>query len=170
MILADGSRRKNGSFHKVNMDFLTTSERSRRMALIRKRDTSPEITVRSIVHRLGYRFRVHVRRLPGTPDLVFTRLRKIIDVRGCFWHSHSCRRLRPRVSTRTEYWHPKLQRNVQRDRRNQRALRALGWEVFVVWECETRDAERLIRRLQRFLATKAFKHSPVARGGRARPR
>lgn len=122
------------------------------MSRIRKRDTRPELVVRRLAHRLGFRFRLHCRSLPGTPDLVFPRLRKIIDVRGCFWHSHSCRADKPRVASRTAYWHPKLSRNVERDRRNSRHLRRLGWDLLIVWECETQDELSLTTRLESFLA------------------
>lgn len=133
------------------MDFLTKDARSRRMSVIRKRDTMPEMVVRSMAHRLGYRFRLHVNSLPGTPDIVFPRLRKIVEVRGCFWHSHACRRSKRPVSSRVEYWHPKLARNVQRDRANLRRLRASGWQVLVVWECQLKRPEQLAARLSKFL-------------------
>lgn len=135
------------------MDFLTPTARSVRMSLIRSKNTTPELLVRSMAHRLGYRFRLHRRDLPGTPDLVFPRLRKIIDVRGCFWHAHSCRG-RKRPLTHAAYWRPKLARNVARDRRNARKLRSQGWRVLVVWECQMGDADRLMRRIARFLGDK----------------
>src|SRR4051812_23132206 len=104
------------------MDFLSAAERSARMSLIRKKDTKPELLVRQIVHGLGYRFRLHRSDLPGTPDIVFPRHRKVIDVRGCFWHSHACRGGKPRVASNRSYWHPKLARNSERDRQNLRRL------------------------------------------------
>jgi DNA mismatch endonuclease (patch repair protein) len=121
------------------------------MSLILKRDTKPEIVVRRLAHGLGFRFRLHKRDLPGTPDLVFPRFRKIIDVRGCFWHSHKCRRNKPPVATRTEYWQPNLVRNRKRDSTNLRKLQRDGWEVLVIWECETRDVENLHLRIEQFL-------------------
>src|SRR5438046_382783 len=120
------------------------------MSLIRKKNTTPECVVRSIVHRAGYRFRLHRADLPGTPDLVFPGLMKIVEVRGCFWHSHDCRRKKKRVASRVDYWHPKLQRNVQRDRTNLRKLEKLGWQVLVVWECELRSQGVLTTRLVKF--------------------
>jgi DNA mismatch endonuclease, patch repair protein len=132
------------------MDFLSPTERSRRMSLIRKKHTKPERIVRRIAHRLGYRFRLHRSDLPGTPDLVFPRLMKIIDVRGCFWHLHHCRTWRL-PARRRAYWAPKLERNRQRDRRSIRKLRAAGWQVLVVWECETKNAEELAMRINLFL-------------------
>ena len=133
-------------------DTFTTSERSRIMAAVKGKDTTPEMLVRRLVHGLGFRYRLHVRSLPGCPDLVFPRLRKIINVSGCFWHMHGCGRCRIPASRRG-YWVAKLERNAARDRRTRRALRRLGWQVLVVWECQTTTArrERLRARLVRFL-------------------
>ena len=133
------------------MDFLSPAGRSRRMSLIRKANTKPELIVRSIAHRLGFRFRLHRSDLPGSPDLVFPRLKKVIEVRGCFWHSHSCRRRKRPVSSRTDYWRPKLERNVARDRANLRLLRMAGWDVLVVWECQLRNLVSLANQVERFL-------------------
>jgi DNA mismatch endonuclease (patch repair protein) len=135
------------------MDFLKREERARRMSSIRKKDTKPEKIVRSIAHRLGFRFRLHRVGLPGTPDLCFPRLRKVIDVRGCFWHSHVCRRKRLPVATRIHYWHPKLARNVARDRDNVKRLRRLGWQVLIIWECELKDILALAARIEHFLSS-----------------
>jgi DNA mismatch endonuclease, patch repair protein len=121
------------------------------MRRIRSVHTKPELLVRSAVHAMGYRFRLHRTDLPGKPDMVFPRLGKIIEVRGCFWHQHAgCIDSHVPASNR-EYWEAKLVRNAQRDRANLRALRKLGWQVLVVWECEARNAARLARRLRRFL-------------------
>ncbi|MBC7853019.1 MAG: DNA mismatch endonuclease Vsr [Pirellulaceae bacterium] len=136
------------------MDRLTPAERSKRMSLIRSKNTKPELVVRSISHRLGFRFRLHRRNLPGTPDLVFPRLRKVIDVRGCFWHSHACRRKRSKVRSRVSYWHPKLAANIRRDRRSLRQLKRLGWDVLVIWECQTRDLQTLTETIALFLAAR----------------
>src|SRR5947209_18206995 len=117
------------------MDRLSREDRSRNMGAIRSTDTAPERVVRSLVHRLGYRFRLHEGKLPGRPDIVLSRHRKIILVHGCFWHSHTCVDGRvPR--TNKNYWVPKLSRNRQRDRESRQKLRKLGWKVLVVWECE----------------------------------
>lgn len=118
--------------------------RSSQMALIRGKDTKPELAVRRLVHGLGYRFRLHRKDLPGKPDLVFPRLRKAIEVRGCFWHQHpapECGRSRV-PKTNREFWIPKLERNVARDAVNEVALKDLGWELLVVWECETMPTRR----------------------------
>jgi DNA mismatch endonuclease (patch repair protein) len=122
------------------------------MRLIRKVNTKPELRVRQVAHALGFRFRLHRKDLPGTPDVVFPRLRKVILVNGCFWHQHPGCRLARLPKTRLEYWLPKLERNLQRDAEKLRALAAAGWAALVVWECETKDGEALAERLRRFLA------------------
>ena len=133
------------------MDVLTPEQRSYGMSRIRGRDTKPELAVRHLVHAMGYRFRLHRRDLPGRPDIVLPRHRKVIEVRGCWWHGHSCRYGRPKARTNAKFWQRKLSGNVERDRRNARALRRSGWRILVVWECQTRDSERLLLRLERFL-------------------
>jgi DNA mismatch endonuclease, patch repair protein len=132
-------------------DRLSPAERSARMRLIRKRDTSPELAVRRVAHALGLRFRLHRHGLPGTPDLVFPRLRKAILVHGCFWHQHKGCRLARQPKSRPDYWLPKLAGNIARDRKSRRALKMAGWTSLVIWECETRDLARLRATLQRFL-------------------
>jgi DNA mismatch endonuclease (patch repair protein) len=125
--------------------------RSALMSRIRDKNTKPEVIVRRVAHALGYRFRLHSRNLPGTPDLVFRRMRKAIFVHGCFWHRHpGCRRTTT-PKTRAEYWAIKFRQNVERDARNEHQLQALGWDVLVVWECETFDTATLVRRLDSFL-------------------
>ena len=128
----------------------TTPERSALMASIRSTDTKPEMLVRRTLHRLGYRFRLHVRDLPGCPDIVLRRHNTIIQVKGCFWHGHSCRAgMVPKVNT--SYWLPKLERNRKRDLRNERKLRRLGWSVFSIWECRLKKSS--FAQLQSLLLT-----------------
>ena len=110
----------------------------------------PELKVRSIVHRLGYRFRLHRKDLPGKPDLVFPSRRKVIFVHGCFWHSHGCK-VSHTPKSNAGYWGPKLERNVIRDSLNLTSLRSAGWRSFVVWECETDDEDRIRKRIVKFL-------------------
>jgi DNA mismatch endonuclease, patch repair protein len=129
----------------------TKAERSRVMAAVKSRNTTPEVLVRRVVHRLGYRFRLHRRDLPGTPDLVFPKLRRIINVHGCFWHVHTCPHAQRAPVNNAAYWQAKRQGNVTRDRRNLAKLKREGWKVLTVWECETKDRERLTVRLVRFL-------------------
>jgi len=133
------------------MDTLTHAERSKRMGLIRGADTKPELRVRSIVHQWGYRYRLHVSGLPGKPDLVFPRLRKIIFVHGCFWHRHPGCSLARLPKSRLRFWLPKLTGNRQRDVRNIARLRRAGWKVKVIWECETKSADRIEKKLRAFL-------------------
>lgn len=111
----------------------------------------PEIVVRKLVHGMGYRYRLHSRELPGKPDLVFPRLRKIIEVRGCFWHQHGSCVDSHIPKSKMDYWRPKLQRNQQRDLENIQHLQDLGFRVLVLWECEITKDEDLARRLRRFL-------------------
>lgn len=129
------------------MDRLTPQRRSQLMAKVRGKNTAPEKIVRSLAHRLGYRFRLYRRDLPGRPDLVFPKYRVAIFVNGCFWHQHEgCPRSRRPTSNR-DFWNSKLDRNVARDRIAQERLRDIGWRPVVVWECETRDAVLLERKL-----------------------
>ena len=118
-------------------DPLTKAERSALMARIRGTNTTPEILVRSALHRAGLRFRIHGRALPGRPDLVLPKHRVVVFVHGCFWHRHGCR-LATMPASRIRFWRDKFARNVARDARNARALRRLGWRVYVVWECRLR--------------------------------
>jgi DNA mismatch endonuclease, patch repair protein len=134
------------------MDTLTTEERSERMRRVRAKNTSPEKTVRLIVHQLGFRFRLHRRDLPGSPDLAFISKRKAVFVHGCFWHRHGVRCPLTRMpKSKRRFWGAKFETNKTRDRRSQRQLRALGWKYLVVWECQLRDIERLRNKLRRFL-------------------
>jgi len=122
------------------------------MQRIRKTDTKPEMIVRRMLHAMGYRYRLHDKRLPGHPDIVLPRHRKVILVHGCFWHRHDCPDGRKLPNSKPEYWGPKLERNRQRDARHMVELRELGWDVLVVWECEARSASALSRQLDEFLA------------------
>lgn len=142
-------------------DHLTKAQRSEVMGRVRGRDTTPEQTVRTLVRRLGLRYRSHDRSLPGVPDIVIPAASTVILVHGCFWHRHSCARGESRPQTRAEFWENKFTENVRRDRRTARALRRLGWSVIVVWECQTKptNRERLECRLRRFLIRDARKES-----------
>ena len=119
-------------------DVFTRRKRSEIMRAVKGKDTVPEIRVRRLVHSLGYRYRLHVRELPGVPDLVFPRWRKVIFVHGCFWHRHRCSEGRSTPSSNSEYWQKKFIANKRRDAVHRRRLRNLGWEVLVIWECETK--------------------------------
>jgi DNA mismatch endonuclease, patch repair protein len=134
-------------------DFPTDPKRSALMARVRGRNTKPELAVRRVSHELGFRFRLHRRDLPGTPDLVFSRLKKIILVHGCFWHRHKGCGRATTPKTRREFWVSKFDANIARDAKTTAALRRLGWSVLVVWECETRKPTSLRNRLGKFLGT-----------------
>lgn len=132
-------------------DTLTKAERSRRMSLVKGKNTKPELRVRRIVHGLGFRYRLHRRDLPGKPDLVFPGRRKVIFVHGCFWHRHPGCKLARLPKSRTDFWEPKLEQNRERDLENQRVLTERGWDVLVVWECELAEERALKARLMDFL-------------------
>ena len=134
------------------MDIVNRRVRSRIMAAVPQRDSAPEMVVRRLVHRMGYRYRLHVRQLAGSPDLVFPRLKRVVFVHGCFWHRHTCKRATT-PATRRAFWEEKFEQNKARDRRNSRALRRAGWGVLIVWECWTRRPDRLEERLAKFLAS-----------------
>jgi DNA mismatch endonuclease (patch repair protein) len=120
------------------------------MQQVKGKDTKPEIIVRSLLHRLGYRFRLHRKDLPGTPDIVFPGRRLALFVHGCFWHGHGCR-IGKLPKSRLDYWQPKIAANGDRDRRKEAALTAAGWRVAVVWQCELADREALAVRLRGLL-------------------
>lgn len=133
------------------MDHLSKAQRSQNMARVKSRNSRPEMIVRRLAHSMGYRFRLHRSDLPGKPDLVFPRLRKIILVHGCFWHRHKCRRGRSMPSTRVAFWKSKLGANKERDRKIRRQLQRQGWDVLVVWECKITDLNRCADRIGLFL-------------------
>jgi DNA mismatch endonuclease, patch repair protein len=134
-------------------DTISALARSQLMARIRGKDTKPEMVVRALLHGLGYRYRLHARDLPGQPDILFRSRQKAVFINGCFWHWHSrasCKIARLPKS-RTDYWLAKFTRNRARDQRTINELRQSGWKVLVIWECETRQPERLAPKLTRFL-------------------
>lgn len=123
--------------------------RRRNMRANRSENTGPELTVRRMLHRLGYRYRIHSRDLPGKPDIVFTARRLAIEVRGCFWHGHGCRPLGQLPRSRVEYWGPKISGNRERDLRNKLKLEEQGWSVLELWECDVRGSPGEIERTLR---------------------
>ncbi len=121
------------------------------MQAVRSKDTKPEIALRKMLHRLGYRYRLHRQDLPGVPDLTFPSRKKVIFVHGCFWHGHPCRG-EPRIpKTNRDYWVPKIQRNAARDTEHEQALADLGWGVLTVWECELKAPDEVRERAVSFL-------------------
>jgi DNA mismatch endonuclease (patch repair protein) len=134
-------------------DTLSKAERSARISRVRAKDTKPELRVRRLVHRMGYRYRLHRQSLPGKPDLVFGPRRKLIFVHGCFWHRHddpACRLARV-TKSHTDFWLPKLEGNKARDKRTVIELRKLGWDALVIWECQTRNEDEMRRTISQFL-------------------
>ena len=132
-------------------DVLTPEQRKYNMSRIRYKDTRPEMIVRSEVHRMGFRYKLYNSVLPGKPDLVLTRRRKIIFVHGCFWHMHTCKYGRVKPRTNAEFWENKRLGNVKRDRKNIRELKKNGWRVLIVWECWTKNLPLLRKKLSTFL-------------------
>ena len=132
------------------MDRLNAESRSGNVRMIHSTNTKPEIAVRSAMHRMGLRFRLHKKDLPGKPDIVLSRHRKVVLVHGCFWHQHSKCREGRMPGSRVEYWEPKLAANIERDAKHLKALGQLGWTSLVVWECEIKDAVRLEAKLRKF--------------------
>jgi DNA mismatch endonuclease (patch repair protein) len=135
------------------VDELTPEHRSENMRRIKSKGMKSELAVRCLVHRMGFRFRLHSAELPGKPDLIFPRLKKAIEVRGCFWHQHKGCIDAHIPKSRVAYWRPKLRGNAQRDKRNVKKLRDLGWTVLVIWDCEVKASKqaKLRVRLRRFL-------------------
>jgi len=129
-------------------DVLTAAQRKKCMAAIKSKNTKPELLVRSLLSKMGYRYRLHRADLPGKPDIAISRLKTAILVHGCFWHVHRCRYGSVVPATNTEFWQAKRMGNVKRDRTNTRRLRKLGWRAFTVWECWTKKPEELKRRLE----------------------
>ena len=126
---------------------MTDPARSAVMRAVKSRDTKPEMTVRRAAHALGYRFRLHRKDLPGSPDLVFPQLKTAVFVHGCFWHGHDCPRGARIPKANADYWRAKISRNVARDARVRGELDALGWKTLTLWECELKDPEALDARL-----------------------
>ncbi|MDE0604804.1 MAG: very short patch repair endonuclease [bacterium] len=136
---------------RPGLDPLTARQRSELMSRIRSKDTRPEMLVRRLVHGMGYRYRLHAKELPGRPDLVFRPQRKAILVHGCFWHRHEGCPANRMPKTRREFWSRKLNGNARRDQRNKETLEREGWQVLIIWECETKDLDRIARVVRRFL-------------------
>ena len=154
--LCSPSNGRHGATHlkrtvPVNsMDTISKKERSELMARIRSKDTRPELVVRSILHRLGFRFRIHKKDLPGKPDIVLPRHHKIILVQGCFWHGHTCA-LASKPKTNKIYWQEKIRSNRLRDRRIKRELNKQGWSILELWECEVRKGVGLTEKIEAFM-------------------
>jgi len=132
------------------MDTHTTAQRRKNMQAVKSKNTKPELAVRRALFARGYRFRLHRRDLPGSPDIVFPGRKKAVLIHGCFWHGHDCPRGRA-PKTRVDFWRDKIEKNRARDKRNHENLEQLGWSSLTVWECEIKDLESLLKRLSTFL-------------------
>ena len=128
-------------------DHLTSKERSRNMAAIKSKNTSPEIKVRSLLHRNGYRFRLYNKNLPGKPDIILPKYNTVIFVHGCFWYRHTGCKDCTTPKTNKKYWTEKFNKNIKRDKYVQDELKQLGWNVIVIWQCELKDQDKLIKEL-----------------------
>jgi DNA mismatch endonuclease (patch repair protein) len=135
------------------LDPLTSEQRSERMSRVRNSDTKPEMIVRRIVHGMGYRYRLHSKKLTGHPDIVLASRKKVIFVNGCFWHQHGCNHYRMPKS-RKEFWEPKLRKNVERDKYVRLSLEDQGWSILTIWECELKDIDVLRQRIRMFIEEK----------------
>jgi DNA mismatch endonuclease, patch repair protein len=133
------------------MDTLTPAERSARMSLVKSANTQPELALRRLVHNMGFRYRLHSKRILGRPDIANAHRRMAIFLHGCFWHRHDCPSGRRTPKSRTAFWSRKFEQNISRDHNVKKALRKAGWRSLVVWECELRNTSQLRRRLKRFL-------------------
>lgn len=132
-------------------DILTSEQRSNLMASIKGKNTKPELLLRKLLWANGYRYRLHYKKLPGKPDIVFPGRKKAIFVHGCFWHGHKCSRGGKIPKANSEFWSKKLRGNMERDTKNQEALRTLGWDILIVWECDLKDPDKVIYSINRYL-------------------
>jgi DNA mismatch endonuclease (patch repair protein) len=149
-VAGEGLPRIIASLYPPAMDTRSPEQRRRIMQAVKSKDTRPELVTRRLLHAMGYRFRLHRKDLPGRPDIVLPKHRKVIFVHGCFWHAHGCPKGQPPKS-RPDYWLPKLEANVRRDDSKINDLRAMGWKILIIWQCETRDHAVLAERLQQFV-------------------
>lgn len=148
----NGQEESKLQIHNIfTMDLLTCDERSELMARVRRRDTKPELQLRQLLHLLGYRYRTHVSTLPGTPDIVFSRKKKIIFVHGCFWHGHEGCKYGKTPKSNIRFWNAKIEKNRSRDAVKTTSLVNAGWKVLVIWECQLKQLENVKRILQEFL-------------------
>ena len=135
---------------KINYDIPPSALRSKIMSSVKSKNTGAEMVVRKVLRALGFYYRLHVKNLPGKPDIVFRKLKKIVLVNGCFWHGHSCNKGRLPKSN-IAFWKDKIEKNIQRDEKTELELNLLGWKVFIVWQCQTKDIADLANKLNEFL-------------------
>lgn len=136
------------------VDTRTKEKRSEIMSMVRSKDTKPELLIRRLIYGMGFRYRLHCKGLPGKPDIVMIGRKKIVDVRGCFWHGHEGCKYGQLPKSREGFWREKINRNRERDSKNQRMLGEAGWRVLVVWQCELKNIDTLKKRLHEFIEAK----------------
>jgi DNA mismatch endonuclease (patch repair protein) len=144
------------------MDTLTPDERSILMGKIRGKDTKPELLVRSMLHRAGYRYSLHRKDLPGKPDIVLRKYSTVVFVHGCFWHRHANCKVASTPKSNNDFWQAKFERNVSNDRKHRRALKKMGWKIIVVWECELKNPEKVLWKLMKALRPAEALEYPTA--------
>ena len=142
-----------GSSTREMVDKIAPERRSRVMARVSSKDTKPEVLVRSLLHQMGFRFRLHRKSLPGCPDICLPKYAAVIFVHGCFWHGHSCSHGSRRPTSNADYWNKKIDGNMLRDEKAARDLKSLGWRSLILWECQLKNAQSICDRVQRFLKT-----------------
>lgn len=146
------------------MDTLNPEQRHKAMAAVKSKNTTPELVVRKLLHKEGFRFRLHRKDLPGKPDILLPKYHTIILVHGCFWHQHHGCKRSTRPTSNDDYWRVKLERNVARDQKNISELEAINWKVLVIWECETKDKSVLSKKISSFLSNTSFYKKPDHQG------
>ena len=137
--------------YMTRIDPLTPEQRKKTMQHVKDKDTGPEMTIRRLVHKMGYRYGLHRKDLPGKPDMVFTSRKKIIFIHGCFWHGHNCKSGRKKPRTNENYWVSKIEKNKKRDVINRKKLKEMGWNILVIWECEINDILKIKNKIEQFL-------------------
>ena len=146
---------KNGFRRYIMADSLSKDKRSWNMSRIKGKDTKPELIVRSLLHKMGYRFRLHKKDLPGKPDIVLPKYKTVIFVHGCYWHRHKGCKYTYNPKTRVDFWQKKFKNNILRDKKNKIDLKKAGWKVFIIWECETSDPATMMSKIQKFMPVKS---------------
>ena len=136
---------------KKKANHIISASRSKNMSAIKSKNTKPEVEVRKLLHSMGFRFRLHKKDLPGSPDIVLPKYKTVIFVHGCFWHRHQNCKYASNPKTRREFWEKKFKENIERDKKNQEKLKNLGWKTKIVWECEIKKQDKLIKKLEDFL-------------------
>ncbi|MGA2915455.1 MAG: very short patch repair endonuclease [Sedimentisphaerales bacterium] len=132
-------------------DTLTQAQRRLCMSQNKGKNTIPEVFIRKVTNSLGYRYSLHRKKLPGCPDMVFPKRKKVIFINGCFWHRHTCKKGRSMPATRKKFWQQKFKRTIERDKKNKNELKKLGWKILVIWECQIKNRQKIIDKISNFM-------------------